>query len=225
VADAEILLAPGREPELALVASHTDAAGRFALRDVAPDRYLAAAAAGWAVARLQPIARVADPGSAQASAVPAPTAPPDGGAAAKPPAPPRELRFDAPGLAVTGRVLAADRSPVAGALVVVGMGLAPDLGPAELAQYRPPRWARSGLDGSFLIRGVPFAPEAFVWARAPSFAPRCGPVTLDPHRGADVDLVLQPGWRVAGTVLDDDGRPAAGARLSFRDAVYDVPEA
>lgn len=194
VAGARVLCVAATEPWIPAEVTQSDAAGRFALDYLGADRWLAAVAPGWAPSLLA--CPDADTGEVT-------------------------LQLDHRGVPVTGRVRDADGQAIGGARVMLGLRPAPD---AELTSQRPACFARSAADGSFRVEHVPQAPEAFLWARAPGYAARSGNITLERGRGADVDVVLDPGARIQGRVTDPAGRPVVGARLSFRDAVHDLPE-
>ena len=198
VAGAEVLIAPGQDPGLGLVATRTDIEGRFELLDVAADRFLSAAAPGFAVTTLH-----SAPAADEAL----------------------ELRFNDPGLRVTGRFVTIDSEPIADALVMIGLGIDPTLGLTKTRALRPPRWTRTAADGSFAFTSVPAkARLTYLWARKPGFVIGGGHVTLDPRRGGDFQVITDQGAVIEGTVRDDEGRPAAGARVGFRDAHLDAPE-
>ncbi len=100
------------------------------------------------------------------------------------------LKPAAPG---SGRVVSArDGRPVPGALVWLNVDVN--------------RVVRAGADGTFRF---PDLPEGLVFAAAPGFLGKNGKTS----GGRVATLTLQPRLRVAGVVVDEAGRPVAGARL------------
>jgi catechol 2,3-dioxygenase-like lactoylglutathione lyase family enzyme len=95
--------------------------------------------------------------------------------------------------------------------------------PVAAAKWRPPLWLRSGSDGTFATRSLPRTVDTAVWTRAPGHVLQVGGATIDPERGADVRVVLQPGASLRGRVLDPHGGVVAHARLALRDDHYDRP--
>ncbi|RMF74465.1 MAG: hypothetical protein D6738_06355 [Acidobacteria bacterium] len=119
-----------------------------------------------------------------------------------------------PGAFVAGRVVDADGRPVAGALLTATPRPVPGSFRITIGAARSPdNRAESGADGGFRLG--PLDPRAS-WdliATAPGFARTRRPAPrLEPRRTTDgMRVVLERGARIAGRVLDDQGRPVAGA--------------
>ena len=129
----------------------------------------------------------------------------------------------APGGAVHGRVVDAAGRPFPGALVTVGAAGVP--GDLASARRTGPTVGAEGLgtraagDGGFRIEGVE-AGMVRVWASAEGMLHAVSEPLPVPARGEGdaLELVLEPLARpdlVAGVVLDPEGRPVAGAGISF----------
>ncbi len=108
------------------------------------------------------------------------------------------------GRTVAGRVLdGATKAPVAGARVGAGSLLA---------------WAVStDAEGRFTLAGWPKTDEKSIYARADGFAA----TTLVPPPGGEVEILLWPGDRVIGRVVDGAGLPVAEARILLLGATED----
>jgi large repetitive protein len=126
------------------------------------------------------------------------------------------LRLPA-GSRISGVVLdAADRSPIAGALVRLesdadGAGVEDEDDGAALGALE----ARSGADGAFTIKGPP-AGKLVVRASHRDFV-SARTRELDLEAGASLDgaeILLPRGGAVRGVVHGDDGQPEAGDRVS-----------
>ena len=127
----------------------------------------------------------------------------DLGTSDQPSAAPKQLRSHSGvavlrrGIAVTGRVLARDGSPIAGATVRVG-----EQGPGAS------KVATDAL-GRFRV-GNAWAGENVLTAQAAGHAPEVQPLTIQPGL-APVELRLGPGNTIRGRVVDSQGRPVVGA--------------
>jgi RNA polymerase sigma factor (sigma-70 family) len=156
-------------------------------------------------------------------------APPDRGAAASQQPPPdqspekpkAQAKPEAEATAeVRGRVLDPDGKPVAGANVYLARPTAD--GPAPSPQ------ATSGPDGRFqfaLARSEPGQaeaddPPAQVLAAADGYGPDWAPVGQ-----ADVTLRLVKAANLNGRVLDENGKPVAGASVRVQEVIRRTPEA
>ncbi len=107
------------------------------------------------------------------------------------------------GLKLTGIVVDAAQAPVAGALI--------EIAPLGMADVDPETVASSGADGRFRVRGAPT--RVFVGARAGGHtATRLQYIHGKDGNPADVRLQLEAaGGIVDGVVVDEHGRPIAGA--------------
>ena len=135
-----------------------------------------------------------------------------------------------PAAAVEGTVVDGEGRPVAGALVVAaevddqgGMSRpALFLGEPrrEGSDLLLPASTLSGEGGHFRIEGLDPDQEYKVGAEAPAFAPSFTPVTgLAPHRVVQgVRVVLEPGSRILGRIVDEEEDPLAGAEVEVREA-------
>jgi RNA polymerase sigma factor (sigma-70 family) len=132
---------------------------------------------------------------------------------------------------VRGTVVDEAGRPVAGA-TVLATGVEGDRSDlAELRRHGPERdelsiEARVGADGRFTLADVPAGPVR-VWASATDMAwTSAGPLEVRPDRRVeDVRLVLEPlerNDRIAGFVLDPEGRPVGDATVYawFSTATY-----
>lgn len=106
--------------------------------------------------------------------------------------------------ALTGRVLAGDGKPVAGAEVRV---LA--VGDAFFAETPPPWVTRSAADGSFAIRGIAPGWKCAVTVLADRFAR----ARIDAGADAEFVFTLAPGATLAGKVVDRSGKPQVRMRV------------
>lgn len=161
---------PSDEPGAGIVATRTDAQGRFTLRGLADGRHdLLAGGRGRGAGRRHGVRA-----NGRVEIVVFPSG------------------------SIFGTVLGADGRPVPGATVAAAPGW--QAAPAEPVDAR----------GAFEIHAL--SPGAYdVVALAPGMAPAVASgVTIDNRTDAPVALVLLPGARVAGRLLGDEGRPAAG---------------
>ncbi|MGE3175753.1 MAG: sigma-70 family RNA polymerase sigma factor [Planctomycetota bacterium] len=136
------------------------------------------------------------------------------------------------GGAVHGRVVDANGLGVEGALVAFGVAVTPESsdegtarrGPPDLHvdpwdSYGPAVVGTSGAGGEFRLDGVAIGfgtawarTDTSLWAFSPPLAVRAGEIVHD------VELVVReaPDRVISGRVVDPDGRPVPGVRLSFR---------
>jgi hypothetical protein len=118
-----------------------------------------------------------------------------------------ETRAGAPARtgAVTGVVVDLQGRPVAGA-EVWGVAYREKCGPT-----------RSGGDGRFRLPDLKFDKRVTVWADAPGLArERRDDVRIFPGTDRDLGrLTLLPGTRIAGRVVDAQGKPLAGAAIDL----------
>ncbi len=119
-----------------------------------------------------------------------------------------------PGAVVSGRVLAPDGTPLAGASVAPAAG---DRGFAFLLRFLNvgPGSVMTGEDGSFRFSGVAASEKLVLEARAPGYLPsKSDPVSVS--SGAEVtglEIRLKAGGTVTGTVYGADGAPFSGASV------------
>ncbi len=128
-----------------------------------------------------------------------------------------ELQLPGRGGAVAGRVFAPDRSPVAGALVVLGDR--PGMSGAYIAPPAPIA-LRSDPDGAFALAGLQPGRVPLL-VRAPGLAPRDTFVDVQAGVEVEVDIELEPGASLAGRVTDASGSPIERARVEV--AVVEDP--
>ncbi|MEZ5966737.1 MAG: sigma-70 family RNA polymerase sigma factor [Planctomycetota bacterium] len=112
-----------------------------------------------------------------------------------------ELRLRT-GVALTGHVRRRDGQPVAGAAVRVRVGRFDQAGTLAHCDH----------DGSFRIEDLPCATKVQVSASKAGFASAHTEVELDAVDG-EVEFRLDPGGSVRGRVVDEAGRPVAGASV------------
>ncbi|MGB3969100.1 MAG: carboxypeptidase regulatory-like domain-containing protein, partial [Planctomycetota bacterium] len=116
------------------------------------------------------------------------------------------------GGALAGRVTDAKGKPVAGAVVAVGASerrMAHRSG-NTFAENWSPRRARTDDDGRYAIAGlVPGEEPVEVWATG--FAYWHGKAMVTAKTTTQLDLTLERGVTVSGTVTGEDGKPLAGA--------------
>lgn len=115
------------------------------------------------------------------------------------PFPAVDLRLEA-AQNVVGRVIDRDE----------GTGLVAAIELRPVGDDQAPRFARSGVDGSFMIEGVPNG-RWIADAYAPGYLSPGG-VELEAGNGIP-ELALAPGATIEGRVLDSDGRPVEGATV------------
>jgi hypothetical protein len=108
--------------------------------------------------------------------------------------------------AVTGVVVDLQGRPVAGA-EVWGVAYQEKFGPT-----------RSGGDGRFRLADLTFDKPVTVWADAPGLArERREDVRIFPGKDRDLGrLTLLPGTRIAGRVVDAQGKPLGGAAIDLK---------
>jgi protocatechuate 3,4-dioxygenase beta subunit len=119
------------------------------------------------------------------------------------------------GARVRGRVIDAEKRPLPGARVEVTVETDPGPGAATTAE----RSATAGDDGSFEVEAVPagrFEASAGLDGHLPS---EVSDPEFDPLAGEPLVFRLQPAASIEGTVLNQDGNPVEGARVS---AVVDI---
>jgi hypothetical protein len=136
---------------------------------------------------------------------------------------PLELRVEAPaaGLEITlragatlvGTVLGADNGPLAGAMV----GLAGASGGGGEREAWTPVGARTDADGGFRIDGLIATEAAVLGVRGDDHAVHVvAPVRVGDQGAPPLVVRLAPAHRLAGTVLDGQGRPIEGAIVDVR---------
>ncbi len=126
------------------------------------------------------------------------------------------------GGSVSGVVLGPDGAPIAHARVAAGSFLAgkqEDVAQFQLSMRKHadgstltapyPTWASTDALGRFVIEGLECGEVPLV-ARSYGLAPWYGTVHVDARTNSRLDLRLQTGASVSGTVRNADGTPAAG---------------
>ncbi|HEX5010489.1 MAG TPA: carboxypeptidase-like regulatory domain-containing protein [Planctomycetota bacterium] len=190
VAGAAITLSQGRDE--AWVAAHSDAGGRFTLRDVSSQRRVGAEADGHMPSQL---ISVVEDGTHEADVT---------------------LRLGAVGVQLAGRVTDAQNQPVAGALVQVGPEQGwpvPDSANRVLVSGQPARRLRTDARGAFASHDLPPGDTPLA-VRARGHSPWLDQVGLRAGESATVEVVLPESAVVSGVVSGLDGRPVAGASIS-----------
>jgi protocatechuate 3,4-dioxygenase beta subunit len=115
------------------------------------------------------------------------------------------------GLRVTGRVIDASGSPVAGADVLATTPeTAHDPSMRRAYRYR----AKSGADGRFVINGLPPQTMALAAVTETASSPLVD-VDLERQRTVDVELRLEYNGTLAGVVKEADGKPVAFASVNY----------
>ncbi|MBI4556299.1 MAG: carboxypeptidase regulatory-like domain-containing protein [Candidatus Hydrogenedentes bacterium] len=111
----------------------------------------------------------------------------------------------AKGLTVSGRVVDVAGNPIAGAQVRAR---------SVSAGSRDSEAARTGLDGVFEIGGLSATNQLYVSAEKEGLAAApVGPTTLTDAPLTDIVITLSKAGTVAGTVVDNNGRPLAGVHV------------
>ncbi|MEO8587475.1 MAG: carboxypeptidase regulatory-like domain-containing protein, partial [Acidobacteriota bacterium] len=106
----------------------------------------------------------------------------------------------APAPELRGRVIdAVARKGVAGAFV-------------EAVSGRRRLWARSGADGSFVVRPAP-AGDWAIQVAAPRYVRTMRRLSRAEFAGKPVEILVREGATIVGRVTDDQRRPVAGARM------------
>ena len=135
------------------------------------------------------------------------------------------------GKTIGGRVVDEDGKPVAGAKVTITY-FAPDEGktpPAEQPVIRavlPWEMRQTDADGRWSYAGAPpDAAEIRVHIQHPDYARETNDFAVPPIQAlfdGSAKKVLERGVEIAGTVLDNDGKPVAGARVSTVETTHVV---
>ncbi len=126
-----------------------------------------------------------------------------------------DLRLGETGGRVAGRVLDADRRPVAGAVVKIGSrgGHIVDLDDGLRATATRPMLLTTDAAGAFATSGdlplgshpvAAMAPESPIWS---------GDIIVRANATADLEIVLRRPVRITGRVLDLEGAPVADAKV------------
>lgn len=176
VAGAQILLTKKGHLDERFVVAASDATGAFALHRVPEGRFLAAMAPGFLPSRLVQVS--AEPASSPQNL---------------------QLRFDAPGAAVTFVVVDEAGVTIPGAVVQIGNCLppAPRTPAAQACQMRPPWLGRTDAAGRVVCEQAPLG-EVDVYARA---ADHTGvQFSIELQAGGEYRLALAHGGRCRGTV-------------------------
>jgi len=180
-----------RSPVDGEVAALTDASGGYRLAGLRPESWwLTVTAPGWASPVEESETKV-DVGDGQPEVV-------------------RDFVLRAGGV-VAGRVSLRDGTPVAGVRVTV---LPRDAG--KLGGQVRELVAVSDRLGAYRVAGVPAGVDVLVEAVGPTgVKTRTDAFRVASGEDKAVDVVLRPGAKLAGRVVDAAGRPVAGARVRF----------
>ena len=125
------------------------------------------------------------------------------------------LVLDLPGCAVEGRVVGADKSPVAGCAILLGIDepIWRPGEPVETAVRRPiPRIVHSDAAGRFRAAGLAAGTHS-VAARADGHGLFMGSIDVAAGAPTPFDIALPAPAAVVGRVVDSAGRPLEGARV------------
>jgi beta-lactamase regulating signal transducer with metallopeptidase domain len=119
-----------------------------------------------------------------------------------------------PAITVAGKVVGPDDKPISEASVVLVSG----------GHVSEP--AKTDKEGKFHVRATSAAPSksSFVFAWAQSFAPGWQAVKTD-QKPTDITLHLSTAQVLRGRLIDLQGQPAAGVKLSIRRLGADLPTA
>jgi protocatechuate 3,4-dioxygenase beta subunit len=141
----------------------------------------------------------------------------------KPPPDPRRLG------SVSGRLVTPDRRVVSAAHIetytgtptgLPGLGRQADLG----------REVDVDTDGRFQITELPETEDLLLLVKGASFAiTESGPFRVEAGGDRDLgDIIVEPGMRIAGSIVDASEKPVPGAHVRFYqmpgDAMYDLPQ-
>jgi hypothetical protein len=195
VSQAEIRLSVGGGPEEGAIVAHSDAEGRFMLRDVG-NRMGALVGATKAGHVPSPVAHIEDSGTHAQDVT---------------------LTLGPRGADVAGRVLDSQGAPIAGALVIVGPenGWQLEASHAQLAfRGQPPRRLVTDVQGGFAAQDLPPGKQTPIAARSRGHSPQRLPIELIVGQAVSIDITLPDGAVVSGTVTDQAGHPLAGASVS-----------
>ncbi len=172
--------------------STADAAGRFVLRDVGEARRIAARAAGFAPSASMRVA--GKPGDTVEVTI---EMPPNGGV-------------------LRGVVHAPDGAPVARAMLQLGsehVGMRPLRSGGE--GYSPPPFRLvTDESGAFAFSGVAVG-RTQLQCRAGDFAPWSQGIEILAEMPTEIDVELQPGAAVTGSVRGADGAPASAVQIGI----------
>lgn len=115
---------------------------------------------------------------------------------------------------IAGMIVDENNEPIAGVTVMIGE-YAPWAGPpAGPGAGPPPVTLTCEVNGSFTTPSLPTG-RVDVVARAPGFTPAKRSVDVAAGSVTELTFVLQAEGRVEGVARDGDGRPVAGAMISF----------
>lgn len=126
---------------------------------------------------------------------------------------------------VEGRLVNANRSPVAGATIALLKGEPiPGLDVVQDFERLTRSQATTDADGRFTFTDVLATTQMVVDADGDDIAPtRAGPFTIVPDKTTDVGtIVAEAGVVVVGTVFDRGDRPVAGARIGLHHGLPSV---
>jgi thiol-disulfide isomerase/thioredoxin/protocatechuate 3,4-dioxygenase beta subunit len=116
------------------------------------------------------------------------------------------------GQKLSGVVRDADGKPIVNALVLAGEGYSTTAGP-EREAIEDSTAARTHADGTFAINCLPAGKSLTVAVTAEGFAPAAIPLTMTPQ-AKPLDVELTAGRTVVGRVVDEVGKPIAGATVN-----------
>lgn len=191
VPDAEILLYDERHvDETASPLTKTDSAGRFTVVTAFRSCWIGARARGWGASALQRILKI--PGTQGDHEL--------------------ILRLQ-PGGEVIGLLTGVDGLPVANATIRVGNADVDSVISHGDTAAPLAATTRSGMDGTFLIIGVP-AGEQPVQVRADGYAPWNGSCVVREAAATRLDIALLTASRIVGVVKTSSGAPCADVVVS-----------
>lgn len=179
----------------------TDAAGRFLLHGVQPERFVGATARSWRSTPVRPVR--GEPGETVEI----------------------ELALEPGGATLCGTVVDERGAALADAKVFVGIReLWSTWSEQAFRDHRPPVETETDSDGRFAVHGLRPGSRHLVWARAAGYCVRRDDVQLEPDGDTSVTVRLEAGATLEGRVTDGDGAPVADATVGYQSSAWQTGE-